>query len=92
MADKLRHRGRLTRQIVEGLSLATKIDPQRPVQRFTAVFYNKGDVPIVKMRLLAALQSVTYDIASNDTHDWSRAIDVQIVRAEPGDTDLLRLR
>jgi len=79
--DNLKHRGRLTREIVTGLSYVIQIDPTKAVQEFAVIFVGKDATPIVRMRLLAALQSVTFDISAHEQHDWGHAFRAIVVPA-----------
>jgi len=72
--DKLHHRGRLTREIVQGLAMIIGHRPLVAVHEVVVEFVGDRGL-LARLRLLAALQSVTFDIGACEIDDkrWNWA-------------------
>lgn len=71
--DNIRRRGKLTRELAEGLEELLSQTPVLQVSDIHVSFFAGSGSRIVCMSLLAALQAVTYDIGSLDHYDWTDA-------------------
>ncbi len=70
--DSLKHRGVLTKQIVRGLAGLLADQPLTGLHEVVVDFFDNSQ-RIVKLRLLAALQSVTFDISEYEDWSWHSA-------------------
>lgn len=71
--DNIKYRGKLTKELTEGLLELITRTPVMLVSDIHVSFFDRLSSRIVVMSLPAALEALTYDIASHGQFDWSQA-------------------
>lgn len=85
MADRLKHRGKLTSALARALVEFTADKPDARLASIRVDFFNKTDEQLARVPLAEALNAIAFDLPSNGRVHWHDAIDVEI--DDDGDGD-----
>lgn len=86
--DNLRKRGQLTKAMIRGLSTLLSNHPVLSVDEISVSFFGPRPTA-VRLCLLDALQSVTFDISQHGDDDWHDADRVNVLWLKTPRRDLL---
>jgi len=73
--DNLLHRGKLTKEIVQGLR---STDDDVPIDSVFVRFAARDESEMVILGLTTALESVTFDVAEYEAFEWADAYAVTV--------------
>lgn len=78
MADRLRHRGKLTSALARALVEFVASKPDAPISKVVVTLFNKQDEHLARIPLASAVNSIAFDLPSDGRVHWHEAIDVEI--------------